>query len=487
MKKTKIVCTIGPASENKEMLKSLIQAGMNVMRLNFSHGDHEEHMEKVNTLRELNAELGTNVAFMLDTKGPEIRTGVYKDDQKITLEKGQKFTLTTRDIEGDNTIVSVTYKQLVEDVTVGSHILVDDGLVDLLVEAIEGTEIHCTVLNAGTLKGKRGVNVPGAKLQLKAMTDKDIADITLAATENFDYIAASFVRKASDVVEIRQLLNSLGNTTTKIISKIENQEGLDNFEEILKVTDGIMVARGDLGVEIPAETLPAVQKMMIKKTVAAGKPVITATQMLESMQKNPRPTRAEVSDVANAVYDGTSAVMLSGESAQGDYPFEAVSTMAKIAIDAENHIDYWKRFKKKNIERLTSTIEEVITDDEEFKKRGSYAVCCNAMFANADAIIAVTEHGTTPSLIASYKPACPVYAITANRQTFRQVAVEFGVHSVLIENEYNFETILNKGIENLKEQGLLKEGNTVILSGCFPEDAKLNFFTNQATGTIIKL
>ena len=487
MKKTKIVCTIGPASETKEVLKSLIGAGMNVMRLNFSHGDHTEHMNKVNTLREINKELGTNVALMLDTKGPEIRTGVYKDDQKITLEKGQKFTLTTRDIEGDNTIVSITYKDLVNDITVGSHILIDDGLIDLVVESIENTEIHCSVLNAGTLKGKRGVNVPGAKLKLKAMTDKDIADITLGAKENFDYIAASFVRKASDVLEIRALLNSLGNTTTKIISKIENQEGLDNFDEILKVTDGIMVARGDLGVEIPAETLPSIQKMMIKKTVAAGKPIITATQMLESMQKNPRPTRAEVSDVANAVYDGTSAVMLSGESAQGDYPLEAVSTMAKIVVNAENNIHYWKRFKKKNIERLTSTIEDTVKDDEEFKKRGSYAVCCNAMFASADAIIAVTEHGTTPSLIASYKPACPVYAITANRQTFRQVAVEFGVHSVLIENEYNFETILKKGIESLKEQGLLKDGNTVILSGCFPEDAKLNFFNNQATGTIIKL
>ena len=487
MKKTKIVCTIGPASESKEVLRSLIKAGMNVMRLNFSHGDHKEHLEKVKTLRELNEELGTNVAFMLDTKGPEIRTGVYKDDQKINLKKGQKFTLTTRDIEGDNTIVCITYKELVEDVSKGSHILIDDGLVDLVVDSIEGTEIHCTVSNDGTLKGKRGVNVPGAKLKLKAMTDKDIADITFAAKENFDYIAASFVRKASDVVEIKELLKSLGNTTIKIISKIENQEGLDNFDELLKVTDGVMVARGDLGVEIPAETLPSVQKMMIKKTVAAGKPIITATQMLESMQKNPRPTRAEVSDVANAVYDGTSAVMLSGESAQGDYPLEAVTTMNSIAINAEENINYWKRFKKKNIERLTSTVEEVIRDDEEFKKRGSYAVCCNAMFAGADAIIAVTEHGTTPTLIASYKPSCPVYAITANEATYRKTALEFGVHSVLIKNEYNFETILKKGIDSLKTQGLLKEGNTVILSGCFPEDAKLNFFTNQATGTIIKL
>ncbi len=487
MKKTKIVCTIGPASESKEVLTSLINAGMNVMRLNFSHGDHAEHMEKVKTLREINKELGTNVAFMLDTKGPEIRTGVYKNNEKQNLVKGEKFTLTTREIEGDNTIVSITYPKLVEDVTVGSHILVDDGLIDLVVDSIEGTEIHCTIQNSGTLKGKRGVNVPGAKLQLKAMTDKDIADITLAATENFEYIAASFVRKASDVLEIKKLLNSHGNTTTKIISKIENQEGLDNFDEILKVTDGVMVARGDLGVEIPAEKLPAVQKMMIKKTVAAGKPVITATQMLESMQKNPRPTRAEVSDVANAVFDGTSAVMLSGESAQGDYPLEAVTIMAKIAKDAEDNIDYWKRFKKKNIERLTSTKEDVIEDELEFKKRSSYAVCCNALFANADAIIAVTEHGSTPSLIASYKPACPVYVITANPSTYRRVALEFGVHAILIENEYNFENILDQGIKTLQNKGLLKEKDTVILSGGFPEEEKSNFFSSQATGTIIKL
>lgn len=487
MKKTKIVCTIGPASQNKEMLTSLVKAGMNVMRLNFSHGDHEEHMGKVYTLREINKELGTNVAFMLDTKGPEIRTGVYKNDEKQNLVKGAKFTLTTRDIEGDNTIVSVTYKELPNDVEIGSHILIDDGLIDLIVDSIEGTEIHCTIANAGTLKGKRGVNVPGAKLKLKAMTDKDIADITLAATENFDYIAASFVRKASDVLEIKELLKSLGNTTTQIISKIENQEGLDNFDEILKVTDGIMVARGDLGVEIPAHTLPAIQKMMIKKTVAAGKPVITATQMLESMQKNPRPTRAEVSDVANAVYDGTSAVMLSGESAQGDYPFEAVDTMAKIVMDAEKNIDYWKRFKKKNIERLTSTTEDDIMTDEEFKKRSCYAVCCNAMFSNADAIISVTEHGETPTIIASYKPACPVYAISANNQTFRQVAASFGVHGVLIENEYNFELILKKGIEKLKSEGLLKDGDTVIISGGFPEKAKDSLFNHQATGAIIKL
>ena len=350
MKKTKIICTIGPASESPEVLEQLIKAGMNVMRLNFSHGDHAEHLEKVKTLRALNEKLGTNVAFMLDTKGPEIRTGSFGTDQKTTMsfEKGDKITLTTRDVEGTKDLLSISYKGLPNDVEVGGHILIDDGLVDLVIDKIDGTEIECTLQNAATLKGRRGVNVPGAKLQLAAMTEKDKDDLKFAVENDFDFIAASFIRKAQDVIDMKEYLKSLGNTDIKIISKIENQEGLDNFDEILKVTDGIMVARGDLGVEIPEEAVPAAQKMMIRKTVEAGKTVITATQMLESMQKNPRPTRAEVSDVANAVYDGSSCVMLSGESAQGEYPINAVAAMNKIVIAAENDISYWKRFKKKN-------------------------------------------------------------------------------------------------------------------------------------------
>ena len=313
-----------PISE--EVLEQLIKAGMNVMRLNFSHGDHEEHLAKVNTLRKINKKLGTNVAFMLDTKGPEIRTGSFGDDQKtkVSFEIGDKITLTTRNVEGSKDLLSVDYAGLPQDVEVGGHILIDDGLIDLIIDEISDTEIKCTFLNSGTLKGRRGVNLPNAKLQLPAMTEKDKSDLKFAVENDFDFIAASFIRKAQDIIDMKDYLKSLGNDKIKIIAKIENQEGLDNFDEILKVTDGVMVARGDLGVEIPEELVPAAQKMMIKKTVAAGKPVITATQMLESMQKNPRPTRAEVSDVANAVYDGTSAVMLSGESAQGDYPVNAV-------------------------------------------------------------------------------------------------------------------------------------------------------------------
>lgn len=487
MRKTKIVATIGPASETEEVFEKLVKAGLNVMRLNFSHGDHDEHLGKVKTLRKLNEKFGTSVAFLLDTKGPEIRLGTFADGQKHNLIKGNKFILTTRQIEGTEEVMSITYENLPNDVEIGGHILLDDGLIDLLIENINGTEIECKILNNGLIGGKRGVNVPGAKLQLKAMTDKDKDDIKFAVENDFDFIAASFVRKASDVLEIKKYLAELGNDDIKIISKIENQEGLDNFDEILKVTDGIMVARGDLGVEIPIESLPSVQKNMIRKTVSAGKPVITATQMLESMQKNPRPTRAEVSDVANAVYDGTSAVMLSGESAQGDYPVESVETMLRIAEASEKNINYWKRFKKKNLEKLTTTDNSDITDPYEFKKQANFAVCCSAMFSEADAIVAVTEHGQTPSMLSSFKPECPIYVITANENTYRQMSLEHGVKAVYIPDEYNFDKILKAGIDKFKEMNLLKENDTVIISGGFPQTSKSESFAGQATGCIIKI
>ena len=477
MKKTKIVCTIGPASESTEVLRELIKAGMNVMRLNFSHGDHEEHLAKVKTLRSINEELGTNVGFMLDTKGPEIRTGSFGSDQntKISFTKGDKITLTTREVEGTKDLLHVNYAGLPQDVEVGGHILIDDGLVDLLIDEIDGTEIKCTFQNSAILKGRRGVNVPGAKLQLKAMTEKDKADLKFAVENDFDFIAASFIRKAQDVIDMKEYLDSCGKHNIKIISKIENQEGLDNFDEILKVTDGIMVARGDLGVEIPEEKVPAAQKMMIKKCVAAGKPVITATQMLESMQKNPRPTRAEVSDVANAVYDGTSAVMLSGESAQGDYPLNCVQTMAKIVETTENDIDYWKRFRKTILSN-----KKVENDNElELKKQANFSVCCTAMFANADAIVAVSENGLTSSLLSSFRPACPIYVITNSAKTYRHASVEQGVSAILLENENDVDALLKKGIEELKAKSLLSTGNTVVLSGGFPNES--------ITGTIMKI
>lgn len=479
MKKTKIVCTIGPASETPEVLEQLIKAGMNVMRLNFSHGDHAEHLAKVQTLRALNEKLGTNVAFMLDTKGPEIRTGSFGSDQniKMTFEVGDKITLTTRQVEGTRELLSISYEGLPGDVEVGGHILIDDGLVDLLIDEIDGTEIKCTFQNGATLKGRRGVNVPGAKLKLKAMTEKDKEDFKFAIENDFDYIAASFIRKPQDVIDIKEYLDSLGKHSIKIISKIENQEGLDNFDEILKVTDGIMVARGDLGVEIPEQNVPAAQKMMIRKTVMAGKPVITATQMLESMQHNPRPTRAEVSDVANAVYDGTSAVMLSGESAQGDYPINAVTSMARIVEAAENDINYWKRFKKHNIEKFTNLENVNLANNKDFIKQINFASTCSAMYSNADAIVVVTDNGETSSMLSSFRPSCPIYSITTSEKAHRQMALEQDVISVLVEgNDYN--TILENGINALKEKGLLKTGDTVVLSANV---------TKRSTGAIMKI
>ncbi|MBO5476689.1 MAG: pyruvate kinase [Clostridia bacterium] len=482
MKKTKIVCTIGPASENKEVLTSLVKAGMNVMRLNFSHGDHEEHFGKVKTLREINAELGTNVAFLLDTKGPEIRTGSFGADQntRMSFTKGDKITLTTKEVEGTKDLLYVNYAGLPQDVEVGGHILIDDGLVDLLIDEIDGTEIKCTFQNSAVLKGRRGVNVPGAKLQLKAMTEKDKSDLKFAVENDFDFVAASFIRKPEDVIEMKKYLDSCGEHHIKIISKIENQEGLDNFDEILKVTDGIMVARGDLGVEIPEENVPAAQKMMIKKTVAAGKPVITATQMLESMQRNPRPTRAEVSDVANAIYDGTSAIMLSGESAQGDYPLNCVETMTRIAVATENDINYWKRFKKANLEKACACEAR----ESDLKTKANFSVCCSALFSEANAVVAVSEDGDTASILSSFRIGCPIYVITPSVAAYRSMAVEQNVTPVLVKGETDFNTILNKGIEVLKEKEYLKANDTIVLSGGFLNGTSLQ---DQITGKIVRV
>ena len=487
MKKTKIVCTIGPASEDKAVLSSLINAGMNVMRLNFSHGDHAEHLNKVNVLKEINKELGTNVAFMLDTKGPEIRTTDFEDGQKHQFIKGNKVTLSTREILGNDTTLGITYKDLPNDISVGSHILIDDGLIDVVVDNINGTEIECTLQNSGMLKGRRGINVPGAKLQLTAMTDKDKSDLKFAVENDFDFIAASFIRKPKDVLEMKAYLDSCGEHNIKIISKIENQEGLDNFDAILEVTDGVMVARGDLGVEIPEENVPAAQKMMIKKCIKAGKPVITATQMLESMQKNPRPTRAEVSDVANAIYDGTSAIMLSGESAQGDYPLNCVQTMNKIAETTEKEIHYWNRFKRHNLDSIDlydDANETQVYNDKELKRQANFSVCCSAMFSNADAVVAVSEDGLTPSLLSSFRIGCPIYVITTNKSSFRLMALEHNVTPILIEDEKDYTLLLDKGLSILKEKELISTGNTVVLSGRFSNNVSLK---DQITGKIVRI
>ena len=347
LRKTKIVGTIGPASQSEEMLTKLMNAGLNVTRINFSHGGYEENGEKIETIKKVRSALNRPVALLLDTKGPEIRTGVLETgNEKVTIEEGQEFTFVNDDIIGNNTKTSISYKELYKDVKVGGTLLVDDGALEFEITEIKGKDIVCKALNTGRLGSRKTMNVPGVKVDLPALTQKDIDDITEGIKRGFDYIAASFVRKASDVIALRNLLDSNGGERVKIISKIENQEGIDNFEEILELSDGIMVARGDMGVEIPMEQVPIVQKRFIKRCNQVGKPVITATQMLESMTSNPRPTRAEVSDVANAVYDTTGAIMLSGECAMGKYPVECVQAMSKISKAIEADTNYWKRFNK---------------------------------------------------------------------------------------------------------------------------------------------
>ncbi|MEG0073598.1 MAG: pyruvate kinase [Clostridia bacterium] len=464
MKKTKIVCTIGPASEKPDVLEKLILNGLNVVRMNFSHGDHAEQFAKVKATRELNAKLGTNVALLLDTKGPEIRLGEFPNG-KVLLESGQAFTLTTREVDGNKEIGSISYKGLPGDVVPGNHILIDDGLVDLVIEEVkDGTDLICKVLNAGKIGTKKGVNVPNVSLKIPALTPKDISDIKFAAEHDLDFIAASFIRKTEDVLSIRKILAEEGNTNIRIISKIENQEGLDNFDAILEVSDGIMVARGDLGVEIPMEELPSVQKMMIKKCKAVGKPVITATQMLESMIQNPRPTRAEVSDVANAIYDGTSAIMLSGESAYGDYPVEAVTTMNKIATRTETDVNYWSRFVRTNVEILAKG-EEYVPAAGDFDNQVAFSICNNAMFSNAKGILMVANNIKDIAYISGFRPNCPIFVIVNNERLFKSLALEFGAIGVLVKDEADKEILMKKGIEKLLNDNLLAKGDTVVIAG----------------------
>ena len=463
MKKTKIVCTIGPASETAEMLEKLILNGLNVVRMNFSHGDHAEQLNKVQITKALNEKLGTNVALLLDTKGPEIRLGEFPDG-KVMLEVGQTFILTADEVPGNKEMASVSYKELPQDVKPGDHILIDDGLVDCLIEKVEGNNIITKVLNAGRIGTKKGVNVPGVYLQIPALTEKDISDVKFAAENDLDYIAASFIRKPADVLAIRNILKEAGNTNIKIISKIENQEGIDNFDAILEVSDGIMVARGDLGTELPMEELPSIQKMMIKKCRAAGKLVITATQMLESMINNPRPTRAEVSDVANAIYDGTSAIMLSGETAYGDYPLECVQTMNKIANRTEEDINYWSRFVRNNTEILAKD-EEFVANEDNYGRQVAFSICNNAMFADAKAIITVLKDIKTASNLSSFRPKCPIYAIVNDKHLARATAAEFGVFPIVVENEEDSDILMEKGLEQIISKELLTKGDTVVIAG----------------------
>lgn len=456
MRKTKIVCTIGPSSESLENTKKLIMAGMNVARLNFSHGDFEEHGNRIKTIRQACQELNKTVAILLDTKGPEIRTGKL-EVEPVELVQDEYITLTTEEILGDKNRISITYKELPEDVQAGSTILIDDGLIGLTVVEVQGTEIKCRIVNGGTIKSKKGVNVPGVNISLPGITDKDANDIIFGIEQGIDFIAASFVRKASDVLEIRELLKKHNAEHVQIISKIENQQGVDNLDEILEASDGLMVARGDLGVEIPAEEVPLAQKRMIEKCNIAGKPVITATQMLDSMQRNPRPTRAEASDVANAIFDGTDAIMLSGETAAGKYPVESVLTMSRIAEKAESALNYRDLFLKQRIAQETSITEAI-----------SQSVAISALDLNAKAIISSTESGQTARMVSKYRPKAPIVAVTTQDRTLRRLALTWGVIPVKGELATSTDEMFEYALQGGQKSGIVKEGDLVVITAGVP-------------------
>lgn len=454
MRKTKIVCTIGPASGDVEVLKELIKSGMNMARINFSHGSYPDQEKFINAVKQARKELNMPVALLLDMQGPEIRTGKLKE-APVFLEEGNKFVLYNEDIEGDENGVSVSYKNLYQDVKVGTKILIDDGLIGIEVEEIKNKDIHCKVIEGGKLGSRKSINVPGCSTKLPSLTAKDIQDLKDGVRVDFDYVAASFVRTKQDALDVRKVLDDNGGQKIKIIAKIENQEGIDNFKEILEVVDGVMIARGDMGVEIPLEQVPIVQKYFIKECNRAGKLVITATQMLESMSNSPRPTRAEVSDVANAIFDSTGAIMLSGESAMGKYPVECVKTMNKIAEAIEEAIKYWKRFKRREYDFGKFT--------DEWKL--NYSICDSALNMDAKAIVAYTQTGDTPILLSSLLPACPVYALTENETTYRQLAPTWGVEPILFEKQNKVETVLKLGIDKLVQDNKLQKGDLIILAG----------------------
>lgn len=459
MRKTKMICTIGPASEDMATLEKVMLAGMNASRHNFSHGDHAEHGGRIAKVKELAKKLNKEVAIILDTKGPEIRTGKFEPN-KVELQKGTEFTVYAGDMSvvGDTTKCAVTYEGLANDVKPGNTILIDDGLVGLTVKSVEGNAIKCEVQNTGLVGTHKGVNVPGVSIKLPALTEKDASDLIFGCEVGVTMIAASFIRKAEDVKAIRKLLDENGGERILICSKIENQEGVDNIDSILEVSDLIMVARGDLGVEIPIENVPAVQKMIIKKCNAAGKPVITATQMLDSMIRNPRPTRAEVSDVANAILDGTDAIMLSGESANGTYPVEAVSTMAKIAETTEKQLEY--KVAVSTAKSHTPAISGVI----------SRAAANAANELNAEAVITATQTGATAKRISQCRPECPIIAVTPDEVVAKQLAFSWGVYPVVADKMESTDEMLEKSVEIAKAHNYVKEGDTVVLSAGVPVD-----------------
>ena len=474
MKKTKIVCTIGPASESVDMLVNLINAGMNVCRLNFSHGDYEEHGARIKNIREAVKITGKRVAILLDTKGPEIRTNDMENGA-ITMKIGDSVRISMTEVLGTNEKFSITYPELINDVNVGSHILLDDGLIDLEVTDIDrdANEIVTVVKNEGVLKNKKGVNVPGVSVNLPGITEKDANDIRFGIGQGIDFIAASFVRRASDVLEITKILEEENATHIQIIPKIENQEGIDNIDEILKVSDGLMVARGDMGVEIPTEDVPVVQKALIKKCNALGKPVITATQMLDSMQRNPRPTRAEANDVANAIYDGTDAVMLSGETAAGDYPLEAIQTMARIAVRTEETLVNQDSFALKLYSKTDMT--EAI----------GQSVGHTARNLGIQTIVAATESGHTARMISKYRPKAHIVAITFSEQKARSLSLSWGVYATVADKPSSTDEMFNLASKVSQEEGYASEGDLIIITAGVPvgEKGTTNLMKIQMIGS----
>ena len=450
MRKTKIVCTLGPATNDVEIMKQLIQNGMDAARINFSHGTYETHAETIAKLKQAREELNAPIPLILDTKGPEIRVKTFKED-KVRLEEDATFTLTTREVEGDVNIVSVTYADLPKDVHRGSRLLIDDGLIELKVEDITETDVVCKVINGGVVKSRKGVNLPGVEVNLPSLMEKDIEDLKFGVENGFDIVAASFIRSAEDVLKIRRVLEENGGGQMHIISKIENQQGVENIDKILEASDGIMVARGDLGVEIPPEEVPLVQKILIAKANRIGKPVITATQMLESMVHSPRPTRAEANDVANAIFDGSDAIMLSGETAAGAYPLEAVATMARIALKAESAVDY--------AAKLANTTEPARVN---ITNAISMAACATAAELKTAAITTVTKSGFTARMISRYRPACPLIASTSDETVWRQMNLIWGCKPMLYTGELPRGGVFDTALEIAVKSGLLKNGDTVV-------------------------
>ena len=456
MRRTKIICTMGPATDSEDVLRDLMLSGMDVARLNFSHGTHEEALLRINRIKKVREELDIPVAILLDTKGPEVRVREFKDG-KAELKEGQKFTLCTDDVEGDDTQVSITYKGLPKDIKVGNRILIDDGLIEMEVLSVKNTRILCQVKNGGVVSNKKGVNIPNVSLSMPYMSQKDIDDIIFGIENDVDFIAASFVRTASDVKEIKNVLQSHGGRDIQVISKIENAEGVNNIDDIIRESHGIMVARGDMGVEIDMQDLPVIQKRLIKKTYRAGKVVITATQMLDSMIRNPRPTRAETTDVANAIYDGTSAIMLSGETAIGKYPVETVKTMASIAERTENDIDYVKRLDRMNFDSRMDVTNAI-----------SHATCTTAHDLRATAVIALTYSGGTAMQISRFRPSCPIIAPTLSAKARRRLNLSWGVMPIMSEARSNTDELFDHAVECAQKTGLIQDGDLVVITGGAP-------------------